>query len=133
MNRPHRTPFLHPLRRGLGGITAHLLGERSVLGESLLKRRGHGVPLHQRDPLDQVLFLFWAGGELVEVDEHAEVVALLGGCDVGAVFPREHFLCAVLHQFGEAFYVDADEDLRFGRWGGDVEGYVVEVGDDLVD
>jgi hypothetical protein len=70
---------------------------------------------------------------LFEVYEHAEVVSLLWCCDVGSVFPFEHFLRAVLDEFVEAFYVDADLDLGFRVWGGDVEGYVVEVGDDLVD
>ena len=70
---------------------------------------------------------------MLEVYEYAEIVALLGCGDVGSVFSFQHFLCTVLDELIEAFYVDADLDLRFGVRGGDVEGYVVEVGNDLVD
>ena len=73
-------------------------------------------------------------GQLFKIHLHAEVIALLGrGDDVRVVFAGEHGFGAVLEEFGVAFYADGDEDLRFGGGGGDVEGDVVEVGDDLVD
>ena len=68
-----------------------------------------------------------------EVDLHAEVVAALWLYDVWAVFPFEHVLCTVFDEFGVAFYCEGDEYLGFGGWGRDVEGYVVEVGHNLVD
>ena len=62
-----------------------------------------------------------------------EVVALFWGDDVRAILALEDGLGAVFEEFGEAFDGDGDEDAGFGFGGGDVEGDVVEVGDDLVD
>lgn len=49
------------------------------------------------------------------------------------VFPLQDFLRAILDQLFIAFDGYGDEDFGFGFGGGDVEGYVVKVGDDLVD
>lgn len=109
-----------------------MLGEGGVFSESLLEGRGHGVALEERDALDKIIFLLLGGREFLEVHEDAEVVALFGSGDVGTVFAFEDFLGAVLDELVEAFQVDANEDLGFGGRRGDVEGDVVEVGDDLV-
>jgi len=65
---------------------------------------------------------------------HGEVVAVLGGLDdVGGIFALQDGGGAVFDEFRVAFYGEGDEEVGFGGWGGDVEGDVVEVGDDLVD
>lgn len=133
MDRAHHPALLDALRCGFGGVAAHLLGEGRVLGEGLLEGGGHGVPLQQGDALDQVLLLLLRGRQLFEVHEDAEVVALLGRRDERAILPLQDLLRAILQELVEALDVDADEDLRFAGGGGDVEGDVVEVRDDLVD
>lgn len=42
-------------------------------------------------------------------------------------------MSSVGDQLGEALYSDGDEDLCLDVWGGDVEGDIVEVGNDLID
>ena len=71
--------------------------------------------------------------QVLQIHQHGEVVARLGGYNVGAILALEDRLGAVLHQFAEAFDLQRDEDLGLALGGGDVEGNAVEVGDDLVD
>lgn len=127
VNRTDHTALFHTLRCGFRGVATHLLGERSILSECLLEGCGHGVSFHQRYPLDQVIFLFLALWQFFEIYEYAEIVSLLRCRDEGAVFSFQDFLGAILYELVEALYVYADKDLRFCVWGGDVEGYVVEV------
>ena len=70
--------------------------------------------------------------QVLQIDQHGEVVARLGGYNVGAILALEDRLGAVLHQFAEAFDLQRDEDLGLALGGGDVEGDAVEIGDDLV-
>ena len=64
---------------------------------------------------------------------NTEVVALLGSNNVGTVFTLQDLLGAVLDQFAVAFYAGGDEDACLGLGCADVEGDIVEVGDNLVD
>ena len=73
-----------------------------------------------------------AGGQVLQVDLHAKIVALFGGDDVRAVLALQDLFGAVLDQLAVAFYAGRDEDLGLGFGSADVEGDVVEIGDDLV-
>lgn len=75
----------HALRRGLRSVLAGLLVQSGVLVKSLLERRGHGVTLEQTDAAHEIVLLLLALGQVLQVDLHAEVVALLGRDDVRAV------------------------------------------------
>jgi hypothetical protein len=133
VNGPHAAALPHTLRRRLGSILAGLLVQGGVLVKRLLKGRGHGVALEQADAPDQIILLLLGFGQVLEVYLHAEVVALLRGDDVGAVLALQDLVGAVLDQLFVAFYAGGDEDAGLGFGGADVEGDVVEVGDDLVD
>jgi len=69
---------------------------------------------------------------LLQIDEHGEIIACLGGDYIRTVFPFQDFLGAILDKLFVAFDGYGDEDLGFGFGGRDVEGDIVEVGDDLV-
>jgi hypothetical protein len=133
VNSPHAAALPHTLRRRLGSILAGLLVQGGVLVKRLLKGRGHGVALEQADAPDQIVLLLLGFGQVLEVYLHAEVVALLRGDDVGAVLALQDLVGAVLDQLFVAFYAGGDEDAGLSFGGADVEGDVVEVGDDLVD
>jgi hypothetical protein len=133
VNSPHAAALPHTLRRRLGSILAGLLVQSGVLVKRLLKGRGHGVALEQADAPDQIVLLLLGFRQVLEVYLHTEVVALLRGDDVGAVLALQDLVGAVLDQLFVAFYAGGDEDAGLGFGGADVEGDVVEVGDDLVD
>jgi hypothetical protein len=130
---PYAAALPHTLRRRLRGVLAGLLVQGGILVKRLLKGRGHGVALEQADAPHQIVLLLLALRQVLEVYFDAEVVALLRGDDVRAVLALQDLVGAVLDQLAVAFYAGRDEDagLCFGR--ADVEGDVVEVGDDLVD
>jgi hypothetical protein len=130
---PHAAALPHTLRRRLGSVLAGLLVQGGVLVKRLLKGRGHGVALEQADAPHQIVLVLLAFRQVLEVYLHAEVVALLRGDDVGAVLALQDVVGAVLDQLFVAFYAGGDEDAGLGFGGADVEGDVVEVGDDLVD
>ena len=71
-------------------------------------------------------------GEILQVNQHREIVSALWRNDVGPIFPFQHLLCAVLQKLLEAPNIDGDEDLRFGFGRGDVESNTVEIRDSLV-
>jgi hypothetical protein len=130
---PHAAALPHTLRRRLGSVLAGLLVQGGVLVKRLLKGRGHGVALEQADAPHQIILVLLGFRQVLEVYLHAEVVALLRGDDVGAVLALQDVVGAVLDQLFVAFYAGGDEDAGLGFGGADVEGDVVEVGDDLVD
>jgi hypothetical protein len=127
VNRPYFASFPNALRRSLACEVARLLLQLSVLIESLLKRRSHGIAFQQADSSDQVILLVLCGWKVLKINLDAEIVALLWLDDVRAIFAFEHSLGAVCHQFGEAFYGDGDENLGLDVWCGDVESDIVEV------
>lgn len=129
----HTATLSYTLRCGLGCVLGSLLVQSSILVKCLLKRCGHGVALEQADLPHQLILLLLALGQVLKVDLHAEVVALLGRNNVGAVLALQNLLGAVLDQLAVAFYAGGDQDAGLGFGGADVEGDVVEVGDDLVD
>jgi hypothetical protein len=71
--------------------------------------------------------------EILQVDQYREVIARFGGHNIGSILALQHCLRAILHQFWEAFHGYRNEDLGLHFGSGDVEGYVIEVGNDLVD
>ena len=106
--------------------------KRGIFVKGLLEGCSHGVALEQADASHQVVLLLLALGEVLEVDLNTEVVALLGSNDVGTVFALQNRLGTVLHQVLEAFHAGGDEDACLGLGCADVEGDIVEVGDNLV-
>ena len=58
---------------------------------------------------------------------------MLGRDDERTVFALKDRLCAVLDKLWPALDCDGEEDLGLRVRRGDVEGDIVEVGDDLVD
>lgn len=133
VDSPHTAALPHTLRRGLRSILAGLLVQSGVLVKRLLEGRGHGVALEQADAPHQIVLLLLGFGQVLEVDLHAEIVALLRSDDVRAVLALQDLVGAVLDQLAVAFYAGRDEDAGLGFGRADVEGDVVEVGDDLVD
>lgn len=129
----HTAALSYTLRCGLGCVLGSLLVQSSVLVECLLEGRSHGVALEQADLPHQLILLLLALGQVLKVDLHAEVVALLRCNNVGAVLALQDLFGAVLDQLAVAFYAGGDEDAGLGFGSADVEGDVVEVGDDLVD
>ena len=129
----HAAALTHTLWRRLRGVLAGFLVERGIFVKGLLEGCSHGVALEQADASHQVILLLLALGEVLQVDLNTEVVALLGGDDVGAVFTLQDLLGAVLDQFAVAFYAGGNEDACLGLGCADVEGDIVEVGDNLVD
>ena len=122
--------------RDLEPSTRHLLVKEAgelVAYLRLLEGRGHGVALEQADAPHQIVLLLLGFGQVLEVHLHTEVVALLGSDDVRAVLALQDLVGAVLDQLAVAFYAGRDEDAGLGFGRADVEGDVVEVGDDLVD
>ena len=133
MDGTHAAALPYTLRRGLGRVLARFFVQGGVLVKGLLEGRGHGVALEQADAPDQIILLLLAFGQGLQVDLHAEVVALFRSNDVRAVLALQDLFGAVLDQLAVAFYAGRDEDAGLGFGGADVEGDVVEVGDDLVD
>lgn len=70
---------------------------------------------------------------MTQIHLHGEIISRLWSHNIRPVFARQDFFGAVLQQFAVAFYSYGDENLGFGFWRRDVEGDVVEVGDDLID
>lgn len=132
VNSSHSSALTHTLWRGLRSILARFLVERSIFVKGLLEGCGHGVALEQADASYQVILLLLALGEVLKVHLNTEVVALLGSDDVGTVFTLQDLLGAVLDQFAVAFYAGGNENACLGLGCADVEGDIVEVGDDLV-
>lgn len=130
---PYTAALSHTLWCRFGSVLARLLLERSELVKGLLERRSHGVALEQADAPHQVILLLLALGQVLKINLHAEVVALLGSDDVGAIFALQDLFGAVLDQLAVAFYAGGNEDAGLGLGCADVEGDIVEVGDDLVD
>lgn len=128
----HAAALAHTLWRRLRGVLASFLVKRGIFVKGLLEGCSHGVALEQADASHQVILLLLALGEVLEVDLDTEVVALLGSNDVWAVFTLQDLLGAVLDQFAVAFYAGGDEDACLGLGCADVEGDIVEVGDNLV-
>ena len=133
VDSPHAAALPYTLRRGLRSVLAGLLVQSGVLVKRLLEGRGHGVALEQADAPHQIVLLLLGFGQVLEVYLHAEVVALFGSDDVGPVLALQDLVGAVLDQLAVAFYAGRDEDAGLGFGRADVEGDVVEVGDDLVD
>jgi hypothetical protein len=133
MDRHHITSLLNPLRCTLRSILRSLIPELRELIERLLERRSHSIPLEQRYPKNEILFGFGLGRQSIQVHHHREVIAGFRCHDVGPVLPLQHFLSAILDELAEAFDGDGDEDFGFGFRRREVEGYAIEVGDDLVD
>ena len=73
------------------------------------------------------------GRQVLEIHHYREVIAHFRTDNILAIFSFEHLLRAVLQELLVAFDGEGDEDLGFRFRGGEVEGYAVEVGDDLVD
>ena len=128
----HSATLTYTLWRRLRGVLAGFLLECGKFVKGLLEGCSHGVALEQADASYQVILLFLALGKVLKVDLNTEVVALLGSDDVGTVFTLQDLLGAVLDQFAVAFYAGGDEDACLGLGCADVEGDIVEVGDNLV-
>lgn len=133
VNGSHAAALTHTLWRRLRSILARFLVKSSIFVKGLLEGRSHGVALEQADASYQVILLFLALGKVLKVDLNTEVVALLRSDDVGTVFTLQDLLGAVLDQFAVAFYAGGNEDACLGLGCADVEGDIVEVGDNLVD
>jgi hypothetical protein len=71
--------------------------------------------------------------ETVQVHLHREIVAIFRGNDIWAVFSFQYLLRTIFHQLIEAFDLDRNEDLGFGFWSRDMEGYPIEIRHSLVD
>jgi hypothetical protein len=65
--------------------------------------------------------------ETVQVHLHREIVAIFRGNDIRAVFSFQYLLRTIFHQLIEAFDLDRNEDLGFGFWSRDMEGYPIEI------
>lgn len=72
-------------------------------------------------------------GEILQVYEHREVVARLRCHNIRAILALEDSLGAVLDKLREALDLEGNEDLGLAFGSRDMEGYAIEVGDDLVD
>ena len=129
----HAAALAHTLWGRLRGVLASFLVKCGIFVKGLLEGCSHGIALEQADASHQVILFLLALGEVLQVDLNTEVVALLGSDDVGAVFTLQDLLGAVLDQFAVAFYAGGNEDACLGLGCADVEGDIVEVGDNLVD
>lgn len=129
----HLASFLNTLWCSLACEMACLLLECSILVKGLLEGCCHCIAFQQADSSDQVVLLFLCRWEVLKINLNAEIVALLWLDNVGAIFALQHGLSAVGYQLREALYGDGDEDLSLDVRCGDVEGDIVEVGDNLVD
>lgn len=129
----HNIPALFDtLGRLLAGVLGRLVPELVVLLVSVLEGGGHGVALHEGNLHDEVVALLLLGGEILQVDDNGEVIAVLGSHDIGAVLALQDLLGAILNELLEAADLNRDEDLGLGFGGRNVEGDAIKVGDGLV-
>jgi hypothetical protein len=70
--------------------------------------------------------------QVLQINQHGEVVPLFWFYDVGAILALEYCLRAILDELLEALDLQRDEDLGLALRGRDVEGDAVEIGYDLV-
>ncbi len=72
------------------------------------------------------------GGEVLQVDQHGEVIARLGRDDVRPIFPVEHLLGTIAHEILVTPDLNGYLDLGFDFGGRDVEDDAVKVGHGLI-
>lgn len=124
MDCTHNSTLGYTLWRRLGCIFGRLLLQMLEFVESLLKGRGHGIPLEQRYTPDKVLLLRCAVSapysyctwraightlslwQILQIYKHREVIARFRLDNVRPVLALQHRLRAILNQFVVTFDVE---------------------------